>query len=135
MSTISSLFDKYSSEIDIELSIDDINLKEIQMKLPALKHKWVARLIQHKREIEELSRKKEEVITQLIAHSRQESVVTVSDKTLRFQVESTDAVKQATENIKDLELLVEYIEKIEKIYSSTTYDLKNLIAIKQLELT
>ena len=34
--------------MDVDVEIDEFNIKETQMKLPALKHKWVGRLIRHK---------------------------------------------------------------------------------------
>jgi hypothetical protein len=36
-------------------------------------------------------------------------------------------------NIQELELIIEYLEKTEKIFSSMTYDLKNAIELMKLE--
>ena len=35
--------------------------------------------------------------------------------------------------IEELELVIEYLEKAEKIFSSTTYDLKNAIELMKME--
>jgi chaperonin cofactor prefoldin len=37
------------------------------------------------------------------------------------------------EEIEELELVIEYLEKAEKIFSSTTYDLKNAIELMKME--
>jgi hypothetical protein len=42
------LLKKYIEEITKDLQLDDFNIKESQMRLPARKHFWVARLIETK---------------------------------------------------------------------------------------
>jgi len=52
------IFLKYKEEIDEDTKIDQINLLDRQMMHPATRHKWVARLIQHKRTKNELREEK-----------------------------------------------------------------------------
>ena len=42
-------FDKIKKEIQDDLKLDRISLLEKQLILPAIKHKWVSRLIEQKR--------------------------------------------------------------------------------------
>ena len=42
------LLQQYINEIGKDLVLDDFNLKESQLRLPARKHYWVARLIEAK---------------------------------------------------------------------------------------
>ena len=42
-----STLDKYMEEMVQDTSVDNFNLLDIQMKLPAIKHKWVGRLMRH----------------------------------------------------------------------------------------
>ena len=42
-------FEKIKHEINSDLVLDRINLLEKQLMLPAIKHKWVSRLIDQKR--------------------------------------------------------------------------------------
>ena len=51
-------FEKIKHEINSDLVLDRINLLEKQLMLPAIKHKWVARLIDQKRLKSSLETKK-----------------------------------------------------------------------------
>ena len=51
-------FEKVKSQIDEDLKLDRINLLEKQLMLPAIKHKWVSRLIENKRLKNHLETKK-----------------------------------------------------------------------------
>ena len=53
-----SQLDDYLEEMQADLEVDEINMKEVQMKLPAIKHKWIGRLMRHKSTIYALNRKK-----------------------------------------------------------------------------
>ena len=37
--------EQYIKEMGEDVDLDEFNLKDVQLKLPALKHKWVGRLI------------------------------------------------------------------------------------------
>ena len=51
---ITELFEKYKSELDEDMKINELNLKEAQLMLPGRKHKWAFRLIQQKRDLSKL---------------------------------------------------------------------------------
>ena len=38
------LLEQYIKEMGVDVELDEFNLKDVQLKLPALKHKWVGRL-------------------------------------------------------------------------------------------
>ena len=67
------LLKKYIEEITKDLYLDDFNIKESQMRLPAKKHFWVARLMDAKINRNSLLRKKKqlkkEVVKKVIADS------------------------------------------------------------------
>ena len=42
------LFEQYQEEMNVDTVINNMNVTDMQMKLPAIKHKWAARLINHK---------------------------------------------------------------------------------------
>ena len=52
---------------------------------------------------------------------------------LKPWVESIDEVKKINEDIKETESIIEYLEKVEKVYSSLTYDIKNMIQMTSME--
>ncbi|MDD4109987.1 MAG: hypothetical protein PHS54_00375 [Clostridia bacterium] len=128
-------FDKYKSELEEELDLSDFNMKDVQMRLPGIKHKWVARLIDQKIELSKLKRLKLDAIETVSDKFRKENPVLLSDAALAKQAEKHELVQKILEKINETEILIEYLEKVEKVCSSTSFDIKNLIDIKKLELT
>lgn len=128
-------FEKYKNELAEELDLTDFNMKEVQMRLPAIKHKWVARLIQQKIELNKFKKLKSEAIDALVQNLRKDNPVLLSDATLAKQAERNETVQKINLKIEETEILIEYLEKVEKVCSGTSYDIKNLVDIKKLELT
>ena len=46
-----SILEEYLKEMEKDVVFDDFTIKETQMKLPAIKHKWVGRLVRHKQDL------------------------------------------------------------------------------------
>ena len=130
-----SLFDKYKRELEEELVIDDFRLKDLQSKLPAIKHKWVARLIEQKIEKKKLCDLRDKGINDLSEDIRESQPVQVSDKTVQQLASRNEVIQKIDKRIHDCEILIEYLEKVETVCRSITYDIKNIIEIKKLELT
>jgi len=124
---------KYISEIGSELNIDEMNLKESSMRAPARKHFWVSRLITHKLELNEAKKLKEKTIKTLMNKVENDSPIAMSKLNLEKSIENTDEIKTLNHQIKEHEMIVEYLEKVEKIYSSLTYDIKNMVQMTSLE--
>jgi hypothetical protein len=124
---------KYISEIGSELNIDEMNLKESSMRAPARKHFWVSRLITHKLELNEAKKLKEKTIKALMNKVENDSPIAMSKINLEKSIENTDEIKTLNHQIKEHEMIVEYLEKVEKIYSSLTYDIKNMVQMTSLE--
>lgn len=127
-------YDKYKTELTEELDLSDFNMKDVQMKLPGIKHKWVARLIDQKIELNKLKKLKAEAIETVSQKLRKENVVILSDAALSKQSEKHELVRKIIEKIEETEILIEYLERVEKVCSSTSYDIKNLVDIKKMEL-
>jgi predicted xylose isomerase-like sugar epimerase len=130
------LFDKFQEEIKNDTQIDQMNLMDRQMMLPAIKHKWVARLIEQKRTRNSLERKKkilkEEVLKKLESGGIPSGVPKAS---IKEKVEASDTIKKINEDLEDTNLLIDYLEKIEGIFRSMTFDIKNITEISKLETT
>jgi len=124
---------KYISEIGSELNIDEMNLKESSMRAPSRKHFWVSRLITHKLELNEAKKLKEKTIKALMSKVENDSPIAMSKINLEKSIENTDEIKTLNHQIKEHEMIVEYLEKVEKIYSSLTYDIKNMVQMTSLE--
>jgi hypothetical protein len=129
-----TLYKKYAEELTEELEIDDFNMYEVQKKMPCIKHKWVARLIDHKIELDKLKKLRNKAIDTLVEKLRKENPVTLSDTTLKQQAQKNEIVEKIDDKISEHEILIDYLTKIEKVCSSTSYDIKNLVDIKKLEL-
>ena len=63
------LLKKYIEEITKDLYLDDFNIKESQMRLPAKKHFWVARLMESKIKRNSLIRDKKNLKKQVVKKS------------------------------------------------------------------
>lgn len=127
------IIDKYGKELEEDIKIDMLNLRDAQMRLPAIKHKWASRLINHKIELNEteelIIRAKQTIIEKQLTDVK----VKLSRPTLEKNAENHDTVKRLKNRVKELEFIVMYLDKIERILQSTTYDIKNLTEILKLE--
>ena len=59
------LLDQYIKELGEDTALDEFNVRDVQMKLPAIKHKWAGRLMRAKSDNSKLERKKKKVIKDL----------------------------------------------------------------------
>ncbi len=127
---------KYNEEIIEDTKIDQINILEKQLMIPAIKHKWVARLIEQKRNKLNLERRKKELKEQVLSKLTENGIPTGIPKvSIKQKVESSEIIKKIDEDIKDTDLIIEYLEKVEKIFSSVTYDIGNAAKLMVLETT
>lgn len=124
---------KYIKEIADDLKIDELNLKEASMLAPSKKHFWVARLINHKIELDDLKNKKKKLIKSLITKAQTASPVTLNKMTLEKTIEETDEVEEINNQIKEQLLIIELLEKTEKTFSNFTYSIKNAIDVTTME--
>ena len=130
-----STLDKYMEEIVQDTNVDNFNILDVQMRLPAIKHKWVGRLMRHKFEVKELRREKEKLIRELTGKLLSESPVKIAEPVAEKKVSKVDSVLKIDAKIKETYLIIEYLEKVEKIFSSMTFDIKNVTEIMKLETT
>ena len=124
-------FIRYKEAVEKDLKIDQFNIHNKVNDIPSLKHYWVAKLIESKIELKKLQKKKSELI---------KKVTETEDIGLKLSYDSKNKllakspiVAEINEQIEEMELIIEYLEKTEKIFSSTTYDLKNAIELMKME--
>ena len=65
-----SLLQKYILELEEDVKLDELNLKEAALMLPAKKAKWVSRLMLEKAALNELLRKKEKTANEVVDELR-----------------------------------------------------------------
>ena len=125
--------EEYIKEMGVDVEIDEFNIKETQMKLPALKHKWVGRLVRHKGDLARASSRRDNVIKEIAKEVIDTATYQVTLPTAQKAAEKHKRVKDIDEEIKEHKLIVEFLEKSERIFSSMTFDIKNITEIMKLE--
>jgi len=125
------LFTNYQTEIVNDIQVDELSLKDKAMLVPTIKHKWVARMMQHKAQLRKFQSKKKE----LIKNTANASPIAMSKAALEQISQNNPDISQLSEFIDKLEGIIEYLEKVEKLTSSLTYDCKNVIDLQKLETT
>lgn len=124
-------FISYKESIEKDLKIDQFNIHNKVNEIPSLKHFWVAKLIESKIELKKLQKKKNELLKKV--RESQQIGLKLSVSSLKEMEEKSPVLSEINEQIEEMELIVEYLEKTEKVFSSTTYDLKNAIELMKME--
>lgn len=129
-------FEKIKEEINSDLKLDRIALLEKQLMLPAIKHKWVSRLIENKRKKNHLEAKKKSIKNEVLKTLQDNGIPNSIPKVaLDKKIENSDSVLKIDQEIKETEIIIEYLEKVENICRSLTYDIKNAVELEKLETT
>lgn len=131
VSELEKVITKFEEELRADLKMDELSLKEKAMLAPVIKHKWVARTSQHKRALAKLQAVKKQKI-KLVTGA---SPVALSKASLEVQVSNSPEISQIQDKIDDVTQIIEYLEKVEKLTSSLTFDYKNVIDLQKLETT
>jgi hypothetical protein len=129
------LLNKYLQEINEDVKYDQINILEKQLMLPATKHKWIARLIQHKLNKNNLEEKKKKLYEEAFESIKNSVPAGIPAASLKKKIDSTEVIQKIDREIQDCELIIQYLEKVEKILSSITYDIANATKLMVLETT
>tara|TARA_R110000868_G_scaffold138335_1_gene352358 strand:- start:8835 stop:9230 length:396 start_codon:yes stop_codon:yes gene_type:complete len=127
------LLEKYITEMEQDLRVDAFNIKEVQLRLPAIKHKWVGRFVRHKMELMSLHKSRDLKKKELVLKVIEQSPVKITEYTAEKTAESTTTLKEIDEKVNEIKLIIELLEKSEKTFSSMTYDIKNMIELQKLE--
>lgn len=130
---LSDILSKYQNEFEQDSELSEFNLREQQMKLPAIKHKYVAYLMQHKHRKQKLIHAKNEILSNIL--TMDSPTVGLSNKAMERKHTANPKIQKINRMIEEEDIIIEYLEKIENITRSMTYDLGNLVKIVQMETT
>lgn len=130
---ISQLFQQYKELLQEHCALDELNLKESQLKLPAHKHFWAGKCIMHKRDLTKLKRQREMIKKELVEKIAAEPDVEISKMAIANKVNQLPEIQEIDREIEDMETLILYVEKAEQIFKSMSFDIGNLINIQKLE--
>lgn len=127
------LLKRYIDEINKDLIVNDFNIKEVQLRLPSRKHFWVARLIDAKIDRNNLIGKKKDLKKELTQRIITESPVKITIQTAEFAAENTNEIELINNKVKEYDYIIEYLEKVEKIFSTMHWEIKNIVQLNQME--
>jgi len=127
------LLKKYIDEVGRDLVLDDFNIKEVSLRLPARKHYWVAKLIQTKIERNQTFEKKKKLKKNITKEVIATSPVKLSQSAAEQAAERHESLSSLTSKIKELDIIIEYLEKVEKTMSQMGFDIKNAVEIMKME--
>lgn len=125
--------EEYIKEMGVDVELDEFNLKDVQLKLPGIKHKWVGRLVRHKGDLEQLTYNKDNAIKQIAQEIIDTATYQVTLASAQKAAEKHTSIKKINEDIREQKLIIEFLEKGEKIFSSMSFDIKNITEIMKLE--
>lgn len=128
-----SILEQYTIELTESLKIDEMNVKDMAMKMPTIKHLWVTRLIQAKRELSKLEGQKEIAIDKISKQIQENSKVILSDIGAKRAAENHEICQKIYAAIDEQKIIIDYLEKVEKILGQTSYDISNIVKLIQLE--
>jgi len=129
------IIEQYILELEKDVSLDQFNIRDCQMKLPAYKHKWVGRLMRHKHQVVKLNQKKQILKKTVVSKIQDASTYKISKPAAEKAAGSHESIIDLTNKINELNVVIEFLEKSERILSSMTFDIKNLVEIMKLETT
>tara|TARA_R100001015_G_C4500807_1_gene75416 strand:+ start:84 stop:479 length:396 start_codon:yes stop_codon:yes gene_type:complete len=127
------LLQQYIEEIGKDLVLDDFNLKESQLRLPSRKHYWVARLIEAKVDRNKLLAKKKSLKKEVVKQVVRDSPIKITQSAAESAAEGHSSLTKLNDAIKERDMIIEYLEKVEKIMSSMGYEIKNIVEIQKME--
>jgi len=129
------ILEQYIIELEKDVRVDQFNVRDCQMKLPAFKHKWVGRLMRHKHEVVKLKQKKHQIKKVVASKIQESSTYKVSKPVADKAADNHESIIDIQNTIEELAIIIEFLEKAERILSSMTFDIKNIVEIMKLETT
>lgn len=130
---ILELFTKYQDELKKDVNVDELNMKESALNIATMKHKWAGRLMRHKIDLNRTEKMRDKAVGIIFEQLKADPSVSLSNAATRKQAEQNETVKELDDRIDNHKMIIEYLEKIEKIVGSMTWDIKNMIDIVKIE--
>jgi|TARA_B100000085_G_C18160114_1_gene357062 hypothetical protein len=130
---VSDIIERYQQEADIDTNLDRLSVTETQERLVSNKHKWAARLTNHKYNINKYVTEKTLLTNQLIEEYQNNQPVSVSRNIAEKAIINNKQLVSINFKIENEILIVDFLDKIYKNVSFATNDIKNLAELIRLE--
>lgn len=124
-------FKKIVKDITEDLKIDRMNLDDKTLRIPSIKHFWVAKLYTTKIRILTLEKKKKARIDEL--KNGHVSEIGLSKTSMMQNLNSDEEIMKINEEMEELKLIVDYLEDAKFVLGRVTDDLKNRIELEKVE--
>tara|TARA_R110001592_G_scaffold361490_1_gene672235 strand:- start:546 stop:950 length:405 start_codon:yes stop_codon:yes gene_type:complete len=130
---VGDIINQYLEEANLDTDLDRLEVITTQERLVNNKHKWSARLINHKINLSNFKFKRESALEDKITEFQNTEPVRVSRVIAERAVRNKKEIKILDIKIKTEQLIIDYLENIYKNVSFATNDIKNLVELMKLE--
>ena len=130
---VGDIINQYLEEANLDTDLDRLEVITTQERLVNNKHKWSARLINHKINLSNFKFKRESALEDRITEFQNTEPVRVSRTIAERAVRNKKEIKSLDLKIKNEQLIIDYLENIYKNISFATNDIKNLVELMKLE--
>ena len=130
---IDEIIEQYTIESSIDTNIDRLNVTEVQEKLVNNKHKWSARLINHKIKLNKYRNQRFTILEEKIEEYQNTQPVMVNKSIAEKAVSKKKDIRIIDNKIESEILIIQHVENIYKNISFATNDIKNLVELMKLE--
>ena len=131
---IDEIIEQYTIESSIDTNIDRLNVTDVQEKLVNNKHKWSARLINHKIKINKYRNQRFTILEEKIEEFQNTQPVMVNKSIAEKAVSKKKDIRVIDNKIENEILIIQHVENIYKNISFATNDIKNLVELMKLEM-
>lgn len=125
-------FEKIVSGVEEDLRIDRLNINEKAMKLPAIKHFWIAKFIRAKIELKKRQAEKTNVFKTL-KESDKFNEIGLSQDSIKRKLASHPKMIELDNRITELEMIIDYLSEAKFVLAAATQDIKNSVELIKLE--
>lgn len=129
-----SLIEQYIKEIEKDTELSELSIKDVQLKLPAIKHKYAGRLVRTKIHLSGLYNKRNQLKNGVVDQLKEEAPYELSDAVASKMADKHNKIRDINAEIYEQKIIIELLEKAERIFNSMTFDIKNLIDVMKLEV-
>ena len=131
---IDEIIEQYTLESSIDTNIDRLNVTDVQERLVNNKHKWSARLINHKIKLNKYKNLRFSLLEEKIEEYQATQPVMVNKSIAEKAVLRKKDIRVIDEKINNELLIIQHVENIYKNISFATNDIKNLVELMKLEM-
>jgi hypothetical protein len=127
--------EKIRDEYEKDIQFDEFNLREMQLKIPALKSKWSAKLSINEALLYEWKEKRDLVFEAILKEIQDKSDMPLTKTSSEIIVKRDHRYKKVVEKIKTIDIINKFLERIDRNIQSVTWDMKNILDELKIENT